>query len=243
MADRIKFGTPREDTLLQRSMPIELFHSQSVARDSFVVLLDRAAWEQICTHANRHTDRSHPGRSVECAGLLAGQAYHDAQRQVTFVAIREAIETNAEHQSAGSVRISAHDYGLARQIIDTKGLRVVGWYHTHPGYGIFLSPDDQRVVQSLFNASWHVALVYDPIRNLVGCFRGPTCLRVDDDDHPRDFKQNYAIVDDWQGFWNQSEGSSIAQISPSAPEQPSRMMAMDDIVPDSLDQHQTDYEP
>ncbi|GMQ77969.1 MAG: hypothetical protein BMS9Abin02_0461 [Anaerolineae bacterium] len=50
-------------------------------------------------------------------------------------------------------------------------LDVVGWYHTHPGLGVFFSADDVIVQKAAFVMPWHAALVVDPIRKQ-GCFFG-----------------------------------------------------------------------
>ncbi len=47
---------------------------------------------------------------------------------------------------------------------------MVGWYHTHPGFGIFLSGMDQFIHQNFFTQPWHVALVLDPIAKTSGYF-------------------------------------------------------------------------
>ncbi|MCA9959506.1 MAG: hypothetical protein KC443_10760 [Anaerolineales bacterium] len=47
---------------------------------------------------------------------------------------------------------------------------IVGWYHTHPGFGIFLSGMDQFIHQNFFIQKWHVALVLDPIAKTSGFF-------------------------------------------------------------------------
>ena len=39
---------------------------------------------------------------------------------------------------------------------------IVGWYHSHPGHGLFLSDLDIRSHQAVFGKSPHVALVVDP---------------------------------------------------------------------------------
>ncbi len=41
-------------------------------------------------------------------------------------------------------------------------LRIVGWYHTHPGHGIFLSEMDIFLHESFFGLPWQTAFVYDP---------------------------------------------------------------------------------
>lgn len=194
---RIKFGSVREDDIPRQPLPGALLGNQSIAAGSLFVLLDQGAWQKIKEHAARFLAGAERGGALECAGLLAGHAYYDPDRQVTVVEVRAAVETQAESQGPGSVRIAPQDFHAARQQIDQQGMRVVGWYHTHPNYGIFLSSDDKLVIQSLFNASYHVALVYDPIRNEVGCFYSPQCMRVDDSDQVISPKRNFMIVTDW----------------------------------------------
>jgi proteasome lid subunit RPN8/RPN11 len=47
---------------------------------------------------------------------------------------------------------------------------MVGWYHTHPGFGIFLSGMDQFIHQNFFTQIWHVAQVLDPVARTSGFF-------------------------------------------------------------------------
>ena len=47
---------------------------------------------------------------------------------------------------------------------------IVGWYHTHPGFGIFLSGMDQFIHRHFFTQIWHVAFVLDPLSRKSGFF-------------------------------------------------------------------------
>jgi proteasome lid subunit RPN8/RPN11/cell division septation protein DedD len=46
---------------------------------------------------------------------------------------------------------------------DFPGKNIVGWYHTHPGHGLFLSDYDKFIHTNFFPDSSHVAVVIDPI--------------------------------------------------------------------------------
>ena len=48
--------------------------------------------------------------------------------------------------------------------------RIVGWYHSHPGFGIFLSDHDTFIHKSFFSAPEQVAWVIDPHSDEEGCF-------------------------------------------------------------------------
>src|SRR5579863_3624800 len=48
--------------------------------------------------------------------------------------------------------------------------RIVGWYHSHPGFGIFLSDHDTFIHRNFFSAPEQVAWVYDPHSDEEGFF-------------------------------------------------------------------------
>jgi proteasome lid subunit RPN8/RPN11 len=48
--------------------------------------------------------------------------------------------------------------------------RIVGWYHSHPGFGVFLSDHDTFIHKNFFSAPTQVAWVYDPHSDEEGCF-------------------------------------------------------------------------
>jgi hypothetical protein len=51
-------------------------------------------------------------------------------------------------------------------------LRILGWYHSHPGMGIFLSGSDLFIHDHFFSAPWQIAVVLDPIGKQIGLARG-----------------------------------------------------------------------
>ena len=58
------------------------------------------------------------------------------------------------------------------ETLETKypGKKIVGWYHTHPGFGIFLSGMDLFIQNNFFNQPWQIATVYDPKAEEEGTF-------------------------------------------------------------------------
>lgn len=60
---------------------------------------------------------------------------------------------------------------LARQVAAAyPGQRIVGWYHSHPRFGIFLSAHDLYIQSAFFAQSWQIGYVYDPIQAQRGFF-------------------------------------------------------------------------
>jgi hypothetical protein len=50
------------------------------------------------------------------------------------------------------------------------GEKIVGWYHSHPGFGIFLSREDMFIHENFFSEWWQVAYVVDPLAGEEGIF-------------------------------------------------------------------------
>ncbi len=48
--------------------------------------------------------------------------------------------------------------------------RILGWYHSHPGFGVFLSDHDTFIHKNFFSSPMQLAWVYDPLSDEEGCF-------------------------------------------------------------------------
>jgi proteasome lid subunit RPN8/RPN11 len=48
--------------------------------------------------------------------------------------------------------------------------KIVGWYHSHPGFGVFLSEHDLFIHENFFSSPQQIAWVYDPHTDEEGCF-------------------------------------------------------------------------
>ncbi len=103
--------------------------------------------------------------STESGGILVGKLKEGEL-------IINGLETG--QQSATHVHVTLHDEFLVE--IATKYAerdeKIVGWYHSHPNFGCFMSSTDidtQRRYQALFPNA--VALVIDPQRPIFRFYR------------------------------------------------------------------------
>jgi len=53
---------------------------------------------------------------------------------------------------------------------DFPDKKIVGWYHSHPGFGVFLSHHDTFIHENFFSDPHQVAWVFDPHSDEEGCF-------------------------------------------------------------------------
>lgn len=59
------------------------------------------------------------------------------------------------------------------------GKSIVGWYHTHPNFGLFLSDYDQFIQRNFFGELGHLALVIDPIEGTLAWFANKRNSKID----------------------------------------------------------------
>ena len=122
------------------------------------------AWLKIRRHAVSDLRR-------EIGGLLLGEAYSSGTGHV-HVLVREALPAAETVASMASVEFTQETW---KQLLEEKAAHytrecIVGWYHTHPGFGLFLSSLDLFIQRHFFRRPWHLALVVDPVARSAAFF-------------------------------------------------------------------------
>ena len=91
----------------------------------------------------------------------------------THVVISQYIEAKYTDASASTLTFTHETWDYVHSEHESKypDQKIVGWQHTHPNYGIFLSNYDLFIHENFFNLPFQVAYVIDPIQNLRGFFQ------------------------------------------------------------------------
>jgi proteasome lid subunit RPN8/RPN11 len=128
------------------------------------VFLSQPAYSRICVHSASDT-------SVEVGGVLVGHWCLGPQHE-QFVVIEHALPARHTRQGGSFVTFTSESLLDFHDQIDTsfKGMLTVGWYHTHPGMGIFMSHYDLWLHRHFFPEPWQVALVVEPVAAAAGFF-------------------------------------------------------------------------
>jgi len=108
--------------------------------------------------------------SVEICGVLVGSWHRDEAGP--FVKIVESIRGEGAETKFAEVTFTHQTWAKINKEMDTKFAKwsIVGWYHTHPDFGIFLSDRDRFIQEHFFSGPGQVAHVIDPIRGIEGVF-------------------------------------------------------------------------
>ncbi len=102
------------------------------------------------------------GRRIEIGGLLVGQPCNDEKGAYLVVSGAIPAELAAGRRLCVTFTHQAWNAMLQARDRHFPQERIVGWYHTHPGLGVFLSGPDLFIHRHFFNQPWQVALVVDP---------------------------------------------------------------------------------
>jgi proteasome lid subunit RPN8/RPN11 len=130
---------------------------------SFQVIFRQSALNRLHAHGDSSL-------RAEVCGVLVGDVYQDDIG--SFLLVEHIIEGQSSTGSAGQVTFTADTWQHIQLQMDKQypDLRIVGWYHTHPGHGVFLSEMDIFLHESFFGLPWQAALVYDPRSGEEGVF-------------------------------------------------------------------------
>ncbi|MBE9524229.1 MAG: Mov34/MPN/PAD-1 family protein [Chloroflexi bacterium] len=121
------------------------------------IFMTQGAFVRACAHAGSDLRN-------EVGGWMIGQWRSDKVNQKNFIVIEKIMP--APHTKHGRAYLTfTQDSQVALHAeLETRypGKKVVGWYHTHPRMGIFLSQYDTWLHANFFPNLWQVALVIEP---------------------------------------------------------------------------------
>lgn len=112
---------------------------------------------------------SEQDQSRERGGFLLGGVYGHGPQYVVIRHFHPALQ--AQGNSASLTFTHETWAALTRETersFPTETL--VGWQHTHPGFGIFLSGYDLFIHRNFFAEPWQIAMVVDPRKKEIGFF-------------------------------------------------------------------------
>jgi proteasome lid subunit RPN8/RPN11 len=132
-------------------------------KQEFRVFLSEQAFDRAVARGDGDTTR-------EIGGVLVGELLRDDAGP--YLRIDTTVDALHAEEKGAELTFTHATWEHIHKEMDGKhkDKRVVGWYHTHPGFGIFLSDRDQFIQKSFFNLPFQVALVYDPKSREHGVF-------------------------------------------------------------------------
>ncbi|HMO14539.1 MAG TPA: Mov34/MPN/PAD-1 family protein [Pirellulaceae bacterium] len=160
----IEFKGPQPGTPPDEDAHFAVVECGQVHPGEIRIFVDVDVMREMEAHAHSNTN-------VELGGVMLGGQYYD-QHGRPYVIVLDSLRAEHYEATKGSFKFT-HDTWqeiTRRRERFAKHLEMVGWYHTHPGWGIFLSGMDDFICDHFFNRPLDLALVIDPCRSERGWF-------------------------------------------------------------------------
>lgn len=126
----------------------------------------------------------------EVGGVLLGTFDREGAGSTAWV--EDMVPARLATASATHVTFTHETWAQIHRDMEARddGLQIVGWYHTHPGFGPFYSAQDYFIHRNFFTDERHVGIVLDPIHVSLSVFgwvggdvcRLPLCMVYGADD-------------------------------------------------------------
>lgn len=107
----------------------------------------------------------------ELGSIILGEYSEELGK--THVIISDYIEAKYTDASASTLTFTHETWDYVHREHERlyPQKKIIGWQHTHPNYGIFLSNYDMFIQENFFNMPFQIAYVIDPIQNIRGFFQ------------------------------------------------------------------------
>jgi len=135
------------------------------------VAFQRGAYAEVVAHAKESLQ-------AEICGVLAGDVCEDDNGY--YVDVKASIRGSAAKEGSTHVTFTQETWNTIHKTIerDFPKLQIVGWYHSHPGFGVEFSEMDTFIQRNFFPAPTQIAFVTDPLGGDVAiCFNTPEGIR------------------------------------------------------------------
>ena len=128
--------------------------------------------------ARRIRQHCRTSMKAEVCGILIGT------EQGTTTSVAACIPGANAAQGGAHVTFTQDTWEHIYKVKDEQypNERIVGWYHSHPGFGVFLSDHDTFIQTNFFSSPQQIAWVYDPHTDEEGCFgwKNGAIAKIDD---------------------------------------------------------------
>jgi proteasome lid subunit RPN8/RPN11 len=125
-----------------------------------------------------------PGLRHICEAIVYQHVFANAEREVGGVLVGRvpkagqmpivtgAIPAIAADEQRAALTFTQDSWEHVHRVLEAEyqGDQIIGWYHSHPAFGIFLSEHDLFIHRNFFSGPSQIALVVDPISQEEGVF-------------------------------------------------------------------------
>ena len=145
-------------------LPLNFIVNGTVAPDDVKIYIRQGVFKSLEKFAKSDI-------SKELGSILLGD-YVEYSGKIHII-ISDYVEAKYTDASASTLTFTHEtwDYVHKTHESDYPDKKILGWQHTHPGHGIFMSNYDMFIQENFFNLPFQIAYVIDPKQNLRSFFQ------------------------------------------------------------------------
>lgn len=145
-------------------LPMNFLTFGEIENDDVKVYIKQDVYKELEKLASSDT-------SKELGSIILGDYCQELGK--THVIISQYVEAKYTDASASTLTFTHETWDYVHKEHERlhPDKKIIGWQHTHPNYGIFLSNYDMFIQENFFNLPFQVAYVIDPIQNIRGFFQ------------------------------------------------------------------------
>ncbi|MFK7946530.1 MAG: hypothetical protein AB8G11_02985, partial [Saprospiraceae bacterium] len=107
------------------------------------------------------------GEIPEIGGYLLGYATQNKATGLYQLSVERFVDIEPENNNVYQIKFGGKAEQRLSYFLDAfaeKNYNVIGWFHTHPGHGLFLSNPDRELHNGLFKKPYQVAMELDSVQ-------------------------------------------------------------------------------
>ncbi len=137
-------------------VPARQFNGPAGVEEVLRIAMTKEAYADLIGHAKESLDR-------EICGVLLGDLCEDEYGR--FLDIEAALRGGAAKTGGTHVTFTQETWNEIHTAKEQRfpQLQIVGWYHSHPGFGVAFSDMDLFIQKNFFGGPGQIAFVSDPL--------------------------------------------------------------------------------
>ena len=152
----------QEDGFL-KALPQNILFVGEKGEEDKNIYISQSTYKEIHKFSENKTEN-------ECGGMLVGRVIEEFGKK--NIIIHGFVEAKHSEGTPTTLKFTHETWEYVHSEIAKKyeGMKIVGWIHTHPNFGIFLSEYDKFIQTNFFSDENQIAFVVDPIQKTEGFY-------------------------------------------------------------------------
>jgi len=141
-----------------KTAPFLFLDSEQMELRKYEIFIEVNAWKALWEHAFSYKEK-------EVGGVLIGEFCEDKAGSGYFLDVDTILKAEHAVEEKTSLTFTHDTWNELHDQVEEhfSDKAIVGWYHTHPGFGVQLSRKDVFIHDNFFSLPYQIALVLDPL--------------------------------------------------------------------------------